>query len=250
MNERQTFILKCRLHKDSNNIMLKFGTFIHCTINSLKANPNVTVEILSARLASLSAYKPVRAHKPLLQDQLEEIGKCTTIDGVFFILRNYYSFFNYGIIQIIITWFPTPDNEQRLKEYTDDFKAFCKRRIFECPSDVFGHICEGKSTLVVKTEDNWDPHERAQGKVLDWVLQLQNLLAEILEVETETLCLCRIDKGCVELLFTVPSFVKEDIFPLSVEQEKSLVAIEVAKMSCGRHTFLSKVIVASFPVIG
>ena len=228
--------------------MSKFADFIHYTIVSLNANPVVTVKILSARLASLSAYKPVRAHKPLLQDQLEEIEeKCTTIDDVFFLLRKYYSFFNFGIIRRIITWFPTPDDEQRLEQYTEDFKEFCKRRTFECPPDIFGHTCESKSILIVKTEDNWDPHEETQGKVLDWVLKLQSVLAEILEVEAETLYICRIDKGCVELQFQVPSFVEEDIFPLSVEQERSLFTSKVAKLTCGSYSFPSKVIIYLIP---
>ena len=245
MNKRQKFLLQCRLLEDSTNIMSKFGDLIHYTILSLKANPEVTVKILSARVASLSAYNPVLAHKPLLRDHLEEIGRCTTVNEVFFVLQKYYmySFFNYGVIQRIINWFPTPDDERRLKEYTNDFKEFCKRRTFECPPDIFGHICENKSILVAKIEDNWDPQEETQGKVLDWVFQLQNSLAKILQVETETLYICRIDKGCVELLFTVPSFVEEDIFPLSVEQERALAGIEVAKLTCGSYTFLSKVII-------
>ena len=98
----------------------------------------------------------------------------------------------------------------------------------------------------MKTEDNWDPDKKIQGRVLDWVLQLQQQLAEILEVETETINICRIDKRCVELLITVPSFVEEDIFPLSVEQEKSLLDIEVAELTCGYYTFLSTVIIATF----
>ena len=242
MNDRQKFLLECRLFEDSSNITSKFSDLIHYTIVSLKANPGVTVTILSARLANLGAYKPVRAHKPLLRDRLEVITNCTTIDEVFLILPEYYSFFNYGIIQRIITWFPTPDDERRLEEYTADFKVYCKRRTFECPSDIFGHICEGKSAIVVKTEDNWDPYEKIQGKVLGWVLQLQNALAKILQVETETLNLCQIDKGCVELLFTVSFFVEEDVFPLSDKQERSLVSIEVAKLTCGRYSFPSKVI--------
>ena len=243
MNEREKFLLECKLFDDYDNIVSKFSDFIHYTIVSLKANSEVTVRILSARVASLGAYKPVCAHKPLLRDQLAEIRKCTTIDDVFLVLQEYCSFFNYRIIQKIISWFPTPDDERRLHEYTDDFKEFCKRRTFECPPDVFGHIREGKSTLVVKTEDSWGPHEKTHGKTLDWVLQLQNSLAKILEVETETLYLCQIDEGCIELLFTVPSFVTEDIFPLSVEQERSLVAIEVAKLTCGKYTFPAKVII-------
>ena len=245
MNEQQKLVLQGKLLEDSDNIMAKFSDVIHYTINSLKANPAVCVETLSTRVASLGAYKPIRAQKPLLRDQLKEIRDCSTIDGIFFILQEYYSFFNYGIILRIVTWFGTPDDKQRLEEYSKHFKEFCKRRTFECPPDIFGRTSDDKSdksTLVVKTEDSWDPSEESRGKILEQVVRLRTTLAKVLEVECETLYLCRIDKGCVELMFQVPSFVQRDIFPLSREQERSLIKIEVASLICGSYTFSRQVL--------
>lgn len=53
----------------------------------------------------------------------------------------------------------------------------------------------------------------------------------------QTLHLCQIDQGCVELQFQIPSFVEEDIFPLSVEQERSLTTIGVTRLTCRSYRF-------------
>ena len=66
---------------------------------------------------------------------------------------------------------------------------------------------------------------------------LARLIGDILRVEPSTLYLCRIDDGCIELLFQVPPFVEEDIFPLSMEQERSLTSVGVIKLTCGNYSF-------------
>ena len=237
MTEQQKCSLQCKLLKDTDNIMSEYSHVIHYTIKSLSDNTDVTVETLSSRVSTFGAYKPVYAQKPLLRDKLEEIEKCTTIDGVFCILLKYCSFFNYGIIRKIVMWFGTPADKTRLEKYTEHFKQFCNRRIAECPPNVYGHKSEGQSNLVLKTEDSWDPRGETPGKTLQQVLDLKKFVSEVLGFEPETLQLCHIDDGCIELLFQVPSFVEEDIFPLSVEQEKALTSVGVARLTCGSYEF-------------
>ena len=227
--------LESRLLKDSEIIMSKFGDLIHHTVNSIVSR--VTVKELYVRLKCLEAYEPTRSPVPLLQDQMDEIERAEDVLSVFCILSKYYSFFNYGIIEKLISWFGTPEDKERLETYTESFKWFCKRRTFECPPDIFGHtIDKGKTDLVVKVEKSWDPTPR-EGCSLENVRRLCNSLADILEVKPETLYLRQINKGCVELLFQVPPFVEEDIFPLSVEQERLLTAVGVTRLTCGSYRF-------------
>ena len=54
----------------------------------------------------------------------------------------------------------------------------------------------------------------------------------------EILHLYRIDNDFFQLKFQVPSFVKQKIFPLSREQEKSLAAKGVIRLTCGEYQFL------------
>ena len=227
--------LQGKLLKDSDDIISEFSNLNDCTINSLVAS-NVSVMKLHNRLSTLGAYRPTRDAVPLLRNQLDEIKRAKDVEEVFSILVDYYSFFNYGIIEKIIGWFGTQEDKERLETYTDHFKRFCKRRTFECPPDIFGRaVNEGKTNLVVKVEESWDPSD---GCSLEVVLRLRNCLAEILGVESETLYLCQIDNGCVELLFQVPSFVEEDIFPLSLEQERSLLPVGVTRLTCGSYSYL------------
>ena len=233
LSRQERLALECRLLKESKDITSKFGNLIHHTINSIVSS--ISVKELRTRLSSLGAYRPTHKPVPLLRDQLDEIEKAEDVLSVFCILDKYYSFFNYSIIEQLIGWFGTPEDKKRLETYTENFKRFCKRRTFECPPDIFGHtVDKGKTNLVVKVGKSWDPRE---GCSLENVLDLRNSLADILEVEPETLYLCQINEGCVELLFQVPSFVEEDIFHLSMEQKRSLTAVGVTRLTCGSYRF-------------
>ena len=234
LSEQDRLTLQSKLLKDSDDIISEFADLVHYTITST-AN-RVSVMELSNRLNNLGSYRPTRNPKPLLQNQQDEIKKAENVEKVFSVLGDYYSFFNYGVIEKVISWFGTQDDKERLQTYTEHFKIFCKRRTFECPSNIYGHPAgKGKTDLVVKVEESWDPTE---GCSLENVLRLRTSLGKILEVESETLYLRRIDKGCVELLFQVPSFVEEDIFPLQVEQERSLASIGVSRLTCGRYSYV------------
>lgn len=234
LSSKARVALESKLLKDSDTIMLEFSDLNHYTINSIASR--VSVMELRARLSCLGTYRPTRDQVPLLRDQLDEIERAKDVPRVFCILDKYYSFFNYIIIEKLIAWFGTAEDKKRLETYTEHFKVFCKRRTFECPPHIFGHtIDKGKTDLVVKYEGSWDPNE---GCSLENVLRLRNYLADILEVESETLYLCQIDKGCVELVFQVPFFVEDDIFPLSVDQEQSLAFVGVIRLTCGSYQFL------------
>ena len=45
----------------------------------------------------------------------------------------------------------------------------------------------------------------------------------------------------MQLIFQVPSFVKQEIFPLSSEQERALAAEGVIRLTCGDYQFAVKV---------
>ena len=232
-SKRDKFALQCRLLKESEYIILEFSDLKHHTIISIVSRC-ISVKELYTRLSSLSVYRPTHKPTPLLRDKLDEMERAEDVEEVFCILDKYYSFFNYVIMEKLINWFGTPEDKERLDTYTENFKRFCKRRTFECPADMFALVDKGDTVLVVKFEESWDPTE---GCSLENVLHFSNTLAEILEVEPVTLHLRQIDQGCVQLQFQIPSFVEEDIFPLSVEQERSLPFVGVTRLTCGSYRF-------------
>ena len=233
LSEQDKLALQCRLLQDSDKITDEFNDLTHYTIESIVSR-RVSVKELHTHLSGLGAYKPIHREDPLLRDKLDEIKRAENVKDVFNILHDYYSLFNYHIIEKLIGWFGTPEDMKRLEIYTEHFKAFCKRMTFQCPPDIYGCATTEKTDIVVKVKDSWGS---ANGCPVDTVLRLRISLGDILGVEPSTLYLCRIDKGCVELLFQVPSFVGEDIFPLSVEQERSLTSVGVTRLTCGSYLY-------------
>ena len=75
-------------------------------------------------------------------------------------------------------------------------------------------------------------------------------LSGILRVSSQgILRLCQVDKGCLQLMFQVPEFVQQEIFPLSGEQEVSLAAMGVIRLTCGKYQFLVKLSITVTPLI-
>ena len=233
LTEEEETALRCKLLKDSDEIVDEFSQLTDNTIKSIISR-DISVKKLHTRLSDLGAYTPIRKQVPLLRNQMDEIERAEDVEGVFSILHKYYSFFNYRIIKMLIVWFGTPEDKERLQTYIEHFKMFCKRRTFECPPDIFGRVDKTKTNLVVKVEESWDPREEC---TLETTIRLRNFIGDILGVEPWTLYLCRIDDGCMELLFQVPFFVEKDIFPLSMQQERSLSSVGVIKLTCGSYSF-------------
>ena len=70
-------------------------------------------------------------------------------------------------------------------------------------------------------------------------MHIPTLLSETLHVSSKgVMLLCQVDEGCIQLTFQLPSFVQQNIFPLFKEQEKSLAAMGVMKLTCGKYQFL------------
>ena len=65
-----------------------------------------------------------------------------------------------------------------------------------------------------------------------------NTLSETLHLLSRgVLRLCRVEKGCIQFTFQVPSFVQQEIFPLSRKQQMVLNVEGVIKLPCADYQF-------------
>ena len=173
---------------------------------------------------------------PLLHNCYKDLMNAETIPDVFLQLRDYFSFFNYHIIDQIITQLGTKEDKQELQKYKDDFQVYAKRRIYECLPQ-FGPVSEtDHADIFVKVDSHYESYTVVE------LQEFQNRLSELFHISSQgILRLCRVEKGCFQLMFQVPSFVQQRIFPLSSEQERALVAEGVIKLTCGNYEFIAKV---------
>ena len=229
--------LRGRLRFESQQIMIKFQKLVSATIKSFQERC-VPLDNLVSHVMSLGAFDPVfkESQVPVFHHRFEELKAADTIAKVFMVLKDYFSFFNYHILEHIIEELGTEGDKSRLQTYKEDFNQYAKRRIFEFPPE-FGPVSDaGHADVFVKLVSQYEIFTIAEIELF------RHKLSEIVHISSQSvLRLCRVDKGCFELTFQVPSFVQQKIFPLSREQEMALEEEGVIQLKCGEYHFLSKI---------
>ena len=194
---------------------------------------------------TLGAFGPVfkEPQVPLFCHCFKKLKAADTIYDIFLVLNDYYSFFNYHIIEHIIKELGTMNDKAKLLEYIKKFNQYAKRRAFECLPE-FGPVIDTShaADVFVKVDLYYNNCTVVQ------IDRFRHKLNEILHVSSQDILrLCRVDKGCFQLMFQVPSFLQHEIFPLSREQEKALSAKGVIKLTCGEYQFLVRLFIFFLP---
>ena len=226
-NEQQEE-LKGKLQFESQQIMIQFQELVSKTIESL-ISQKVSLDKLVSHVMTLGAFKPVAKEPqvPLFQYCFKELKSADTIPKIFLILNDYFSFFNYHVIEHIIKTLGTEEDKAGLQSYSKHFNEYAKRRIFECQAE-FGTLSDtDHADIFVKLDSQYDNSTVVEIEVF------RHKLSDILGVSYKgVLRLCRVEKGCFQLMFQVPSFVQQEVFPLSEQQEKLLANEMVIKLTC------------------
>ena len=238
LTEVQKDTLVGRLLYESRDMLFAFQRLLSRAILSLKQR-KISPEDLVTELMLLSALDPVLnkakvpdTPTPVFRERLKELRDAKSINDVFFTIHDYFSFFNYEIIEHIITVFGTKDDQEGVHLYKETFERYCKRRVFECPPHVYGSRSESDhARLVVKKDGVLGNFNMNELKVFQYKLGL------ILQVTEHTPQLVSVEEGCLQLTFQIPAFVQHLVFPLSADQEKLLQAEGVLALICSDYKF-------------
>ena len=233
--------LKIRLCVESEDMVRKFGHLRSRVYESL-CERNVPVDKLVTHLLSLGAFDPVHmeSQKPALQTFFQELRNARSIEDVLYIIRNCISFFNYHVIEHIVNELGTDQDRAELQNYERDFNEYSKRRVCECPPEYGPKSDADHVNLVVKKASVYEEFTVKELKKFEY--RLSRIFCV---TPPSVLRLCRVEEGCLQLIFQVPSFVQQEIFPLSSEQESALAAEGVIRLTCGDYQFSAKVCTVS-----
>ena len=230
-DERQKDFMD-RLAFESQVIMMQFQKLVSETMESL-IRQNVSLYRLVAHVMTLGAFDPVyiKPQLSLFQDRYTELKAADTIPEIFLVINDYFSFFNYDIIEHIINVLGTDEDKANLQSYKSKFDHYVRRRIYQCGPHLESET--DHPNIFVKLDSRYDNYTGAEIK------RFCRKLNETLHVSSKgVMLLRRVDEGCIQLTFQVPLFVQQKIFPLSKEQAKALAAIGVMKLTCGEYQFL------------
>ena len=217
--------------------MIRFQKLVSATILSLKKQ-EIPITDLVSHILTLGAFDPVykKPQTSAFHHYFEDLKTADTVSKVFVVLMDYFSFFNYHILEHIITVCGTREDKDNLQRYIDNFDQYANRRIFECHPQFGPESDTNHADVFVKVDSQYENYTVTE------VERFRCQLSKTLQVSRQgVLRLCRVEKGCFQLMFQVPSFVQQKIFPLSREQERALAQERVIRLTCGQYQFLAEV---------
>ena len=218
-------------------MMMKFQKLVSSTILSFKRH-QIPLHELRSHVMTLGAFSPVHEgpQRPALDNHFKDLQTASTVSEIFWLLRDNLSFFNYHILEHMITVLGTEEDNDNLRRYKKQFEQYAKRRMYECLPQ-FGPICEtGYADVFVKVDSHYEMYTVIEVEIL------RCQFSEILHVSSQgVLRLCRVEKGCFQLTFQVPLFVQQAVFPLSSKQERELAGKGVIRLVCDEYQFIWKV---------
>ena len=217
LTENEKADLEVQLRSDIKSIKAKFSDFSVAIRDSLESR--VPLDKIKDSVLSLDAFTDGAGVKVLDPQDKKKIEAAESMSKIFMTLRNYVSFFNYEIIERLISQYGTNDDKKMLQEYCQELDAFCQRNVYEIPPNTFSSPRPEAKELVFKcTQDTVTLYD---------VRIIKEKVARVLGLKYSTLQLHTIEKGCVQLCFLISAAVADRIFPVSSSQHSALSEIGV-----------------------
>ena len=193
---------------------------------------NVDLSKLKMYFSSLEYVKARvdnAADEHLFNPILEKIDKVESITGLFNLMANFWSWFNYRLLERVARSYGNENEKDRFAKYLKKLKTFLERYVYEMPSSIHNpKKLKGYTKLSCKLIDSV-----RNSKACDIQL-IQHALGRVLGVDHFALVLTSIKEGCVELVFMVPESM-EKYFPLSENSRSEIFRFEwkFCMITCG-----------------
>ena len=210
-------------------------TFANLVIETLRSfSRNVSLNEVALWIKQLQAIESVTKPSPPLAERMEEANKAETLEKLFWILSEYWSWYNICLLEGLITQFGDQEDQKRLWKYQEEFSAFLEMRRLPKELDHFNlSTAHGKDwkPVLIKVDEKWEEISLGQ------IRRLHYNIAKALNVPLYVLYLSSVSKGCICLNFMVPSIVADHLFPLSASQEKALLTVNAFRLECGEYVW-------------
>ena len=226
LNEDKLIFDTRDIQSEFNNLFTKVRRFL--------VSQGVTVDDFVLFLEKVPGY----GGRSLFDAEISDLREATHLTSVFRIVRSRCSWFNHAFLSDIVETY-CEDNkrmEKAYKDYCTHLQRYCKNRVKICPlRNGFGFQGKKDKKMIVKVDREWE------------VIQIQQLeevvcsLARILKVRRDILKLACAEKGCVKLTLLVPSYIPDALFPLTTEQETTVLEMGVMEFQCETHHFSCQV---------
>eukprot|EP00731_Ephydatia_muelleri_P023074 Em0015g657a len=228
LTQKEKDILLLKLEDDMKAILKQWDIVVSQFRSWMKANFSLDEckEILSSVPGMASEMKEV----PMFIDREQQIVDAKNYLQCFVILSHYYSWFDCSILEAVVTSTEKDSSEflSSLRSYTDRLHNYCKRNIFECPAPSSMSSTKGTTYLVLKLPgDQWS---NAKNVTVEKIKKFNAELMKTFEIPNYALKLCTVNIGCVQLVYSIPLCIYNELFPLNEDQCKNLPMLGVMEV--------------------
>ena len=147
LTENEVLTLQVQLRQGTRTIITDFSNLVFHMRESFKHNNIDPQDVATTALGTATCESSTVALMETLD--VRNLNSVNVLMG--HLLQNgYISFFNYHIVQDLISRYGTDKDKEKLGEYETKFKMFCKRSVFEVPTYIFGTVPSDGEILAFK----------------------------------------------------------------------------------------------------
>ena len=180
--------------------------------------------------AKESVFEDKHAER-IFRKQRDKLTSVSTIAKVWGIIAEYFSFFNYEIIETIVNSFGTKEDVEKLACYEKKITDYANQRIHPLGSQIFPVPKNEHTKLAVKLDSTYEDCRYHDLKVFE------NKLKNLLKLEDGALCLLSFEEGCIQLVYVSAASIDEIAFPLTAIQKVELQNLHVIRLQCGKYSY-------------
>ncbi len=160
-------------------------------------------------------------------------------------LNEFWSFFDYGLLEHIIQKFGSPTDRESLDQYKESLAEFSRRRLFQCPANISSPAKENEKMLVLKRRDR---RTFLSDLTLNEVKIFSGIFKKQMDVDECDMRLVSYERDdqSLELRFAILSSVSANLFPLSEGKKEKLDYLDVWLLECEEESFQQECKVSFF----
>lgn len=202
--EEEREALEGRLKQESLEIKADFAVLSAKTKKLLEQKKTASQDIIFLFKSYSKLYKAIKQYKNFNKLLLK--------------LSDYWSFFDYDILQLIIRSYCNELIDEFI-EYEEKFKSYCRRRLCEVPDGIVG-VKTSKDYVFCKYDEMF-----SYEKTRLWDVKVLN--AKLSKLLKTKLVLRSIREGCIEITYVM---LCDILYPLSTKQMAQLKRLNIVRM--------------------
>jgi hypothetical protein len=134
----------------------------------------------------------------LLQEHKQALLDTKDTKNVFMMISPYYSYYNYELLETIVSVHGSDNDKEKIRQYIFDFSDYCRR--VPCMEFYDDHCQTSPKRIKIKFKLDYD---NKLLKLTD-VKKIQCNISKILNIRPSVLFLHSVEDGCTAITFLVP----------------------------------------------